>query len=343
MSLIALAERRWLPDSLIRTGIRRLLRKRLLEHGSVDAASAEESVRAFADTLRKSPIVVAPDLANQQHYDVPAEFFQLIMGGRMKYSCGYWPRAGMTLDESEESMLALACERAGIRDGMQVLDLGCGWGSMSLWIAERYPRCRIHGVSHSNSQREFIEHECRSRGISNVQATTANVADFATTQKFDRVVSVEMFEHVHNYEQLLARIASWLCKDGKLFVHIFCHRSTAYAFEDNGKDDWMARHFFTGGIMPSKDLLCEFQQDLQIEERWHIDGAHYARTCEAWLRNLDQRLDEALTVLCQSGIRNDGRQQLQRWRMFLMACAEMFNYENGSQWGVGHYLFGPAR
>lgn len=341
MNRIDLAERGWLPDWIIRMGMRGMLRARLRQERLVLGASG--GAAAFAERLRQCAIAVATDQANAQHYEVPVEFFERMLGPRLKYSCCYYPNESATLAEAEDAMLDLTCRRAEIEDGMDVLDLGCGWGSLTLWMAERYPRCRITALSNSIWQRHFIEARCRSLGLDNVRVLTANVADFAGTGSFDRIVSVEMFEHVRNYEKLFERIASWLRAEGKLFVHIFCHRELPYAFEEAGADDWMARHFFTGGIMPSLDLFGRFHRDLEIRQRWQIDGRHYARTCEHWLANLDANRDRACKLFEKRHSAAEAKVIVQRWRMFVMACAELFGYRGGSEWLVGHYLLEPSR
>lgn len=349
VSLVDLAESRWLPDWLIRFGIRRLLRqrlslrRRLLKSARAAAAKAQSqkvpsATTALVNELRESPLVIAAADANQQHYEVPTEFFRTVLGQRLKYSCGIWLRERMTLDESEVAMLALTCERAEIKNGMEVLDLGCGWGSLSLWIAEKYPACKVLAVSNSATQREYIEHVCAREGIHNLQVKTSNIADFTTERTFDRVVSIEMFEHVRNYEILLEKISGWLKVDGKLFVHIFCHRVFAYLFESEEHADWMAKHFFTGGIMPSANLLGEFSRDMEIDAQWLLEGSHYSRTCEAWLDNLDANDEQLIELFCHKRTQHESRVQLQRWRIFFMACSELFRFRNGEEWGVGHYL-----
>jgi len=338
MVALALAERGFVPDWMVRRGIRRLLRQRL-QRESERGAEPSSQLTGFAEHLRSSPIAVETDAANQQHYEVPDAFYQRVLGPRLKYSCGYWPSPETSLAESEDLMLDMTCRRAELEDGMNVLDLGCGWGSLSLWIAERYPHCRVTAVSNSHSQRRFIENRCRALGLQNVRVRTCNIARLKLKEKFDRVLSVEMFEHVRNYQLLLSRIRSWLATGGKLFVHIFCHREIAYAFEDRGKSDWMSRHFFTGGIMPAENLLAQFQEDVQLEQQWRVSGLHYARTCEAWLQNLDEHHDLLRKTLAQSGSEDTPEIQLQRWRMFFMACAELFRYRDGNEWFVGHYRF----
>jgi len=342
-SLIDFAERGQVPDWLIRMGIRRLLRRRLEEVTSrfVDhslAGRGELLTSQFAEEMRNSPMVVAADSANDQHYEVPPEFFETVLGRHLKYSCGLWATDDVSLDNSEAAMLQLTCQRAEIEDGMRILELGCGWGSLTLWMAEHYPACRITAVSNSAPQRRYIERQCAERGIGNVEVLTNNIADFRPDRQFDRVVSVEMFEHVRNYELLLNRIADWLHPDGKLFVHIFCHRQFAYPFETNGASDWMARHFFTGGIMPSEDLLREFPDDLGVSGQWHVSGLHYSRTCEAWLEKLDANADSLRELFGRELGAREASVQLQRWRMFFMACSELFRFRGGEEWGVGHYL-----
>lgn len=342
MIALDLAERGWVPDFLMRFGIRRLLRARLQEQKN-QADRDPTAKTAFYGQLCKEPIAVQTDDANRQHYEMPAEMFRFILGRRLKYSCCLYPSGTESLTQAEEAMLELTCHRAEIRDGMSILELGCGWGSFSLWLAERFPNARIVAVSNSASQKAYIEQQAKQRGLRKITILTENLTNFSIQERFDRVVSVEMFEHMRNYQLLLNRVAQWLKPEGKLFVHIFCHRYFAYLFETNTDADWMARHFFTGGIMPSRDIFSHFNEHLQVAAEWEVNGNHYAKTCEAWIANQDRNRQEILKVLRNYLPAELVALQYRRWRIFFMACAELFRFSEGEEWKIGHYLLEKAR
>ncbi len=335
---IDLMERGLLPDSLVRFGIRRLCRQRLRdeEQGSPEANRAAQE--AFVESLRREPVAVHTDEANEQHYEVPSEFFRLSLGPRLKYSCCFWPEGIDTLGAAEEASLEQVCRRAELADGMEILELGCGWGSLSLWMAEKYPKSRILSVSNSATQRAFIEARRDERGLTNLEVLTADVTGLELDRTFDRAVSIEMFEHMRNYQTLMGRVASWLNPGGKLFIHVFTHREFAYRFETEGEDNWMGRYFFTGGLMPSDDLLLQFQDDLAIEQQWRLGGVHYQKTAEAWLEAMDRNREGIMPVFEKTyGV--EAKRWFQRWRVFYMACAELWGFRGGSEWGVCHYRF----
>lgn len=332
--VMGLAERGVLPDAVIRFGIRRLLKQRLDE----EAARGDQS-DALRERLSQGPIAVRTTDANRQHYEVPAVFYERCLGHRLKYSGCYWPAGVAALNDAEDAALALVCERAELADGMDILELGCGWGSLTLWMAEHYPNARITAVSNSASQRAFILGRAEARGLSNVNVITANINDFDTDQRCDRAVSVEMFEHMANHRELMRRVAGWLREGGKLFVHVFAHQRFAYLFEEEGQSNWMGRHFFTGGIMPSHAYLPGVDEHLRCEQDWWQDGTHYQKTAEAWLANTGQARDTILPVFEQTYGQANAKRWLQRWRIFYMACAELWGYAGGSEWGVSHYRF----
>ncbi len=334
--LIELAERAIVPDAALRAGIRRLLRARLRELESA-GRSPEEDASAFSEQFATGPIALETDKANEQHYEAPTDLFVAMLGTRLKYSCCVWPEGTDTLDAAEEAMLRLTCQRAGIADGQRVLDLGCGWGSLCLWIAEQFPGCEVTAVSNSRTQKAFIDGRAAERGLGNLTVQTANAAELKLSGPFDRVCSVEMFEHMKNWSALLANVAGWIEPDGRFFAHVFCHARHFYPFQARGKADWMARHFFTGGVMPPADVFDRLEGTLQPIQQWEVCGTQYARTCRAWLDKLDGLRDEALAALREAP---NPRVALQRWRMFLMACEELFAYGGGGEWFVRHALLG---
>ena len=330
------------PDTVIRRGIRRLLDRKLVEIFAGDVELAAAMTAEFTTMMRRSPVALVPELANEQHYEVPASFFEQVLGARRKYSCCHWSPDVETLEAAEDEALRISADRAQVSDGMKVLDLGCGWGSLSLWLAEQFPNASVKSVSNSRSQRDFITAEASKRNLRNVTVEVCDMNDFDPGETFDRIVSIEMFEHMRNYDELFRRIASWLVPDGRFFMHIFTHRTTPYEYIDKGPGDWMSRHFFSGGIMPSADLPLMFPEHLNIEQRWHWDGLHYARTCRAWLDRMDNRRDAIMPILEQTyGSAEAGRWWM-RWRMFFMACEELFRYNGGNEWFVSHYRFRKA-
>lgn len=337
---ITLAERGLVPDRLIRAGIRHQLRRRLRAE-EARTASGQGGLVPHLAVMRAGPIAVSVNDANAQHYEVPASLFEAVLGHHLKYSCAYWPGGVQSLDDAEAAMLTLTCERAGIRNGMRVLDLGCGWGALSLWVAEHFPDSQVLAVSNSVSQRHFIENLRNRRGLHNIEVVTADVNRFVPSEHFDRIVSVEMFEHLRNYELVLKRITSWLAPGGRLFVHIFAHKQYPYFFEVGESADWMARYFFTGGMMPSEDLLPACDGPLTVESQWLVGGTHYAQTARAWLTNLDRRSDLVKEVLQRDLGTADGTRWLHRWRLFFLACAELFDYREGTEWRVAHYRLAP--
>ena len=341
-------ERGLVPDAVTRLAIRRLCRGRLQEAMGGDADARQLKQSAFLDSMRSGPIAPVPEKANQQHYELPPEFFAAVLGPRRKYSCCYWPTPSASLAEAEDAALASACQRAQLVDGQNVLELGCGWGSLSLWMAERYPASRITAMSNSVSQRRFIQAQATARGLTNLQVITADITAFAPPLvtsdhgPFDRVMSIEMFEHMRNYELLLSRIASWLKPTGKLFVHIFCHRQLVYPFATTTTADWMGRYFFTGGIMPCASVFGHFDRHLRVARQWSWNGNHYRRTAEAWLANFDARRDLVLEIFKSVYGQHAAARWVQRWRMFFLAVAELFGYGSGQEWHVSQYLLQPS-
>jgi len=334
---VLLVDRGHVPDVLTRAGIRHLCRRRLTSL-PVSADDALEVEGMLATAMARSPIALVPEKANEQHYEVPASFFEVVLGPRRKYSSCHFPTPDASLADAESSSLAITAERARLADGQAILELGCGWGSLTLWMAERFPESRITAVSNSGSQRRSIEAICAERGLRNVTVITADANTLELDGRFDRVVSIEMFEHLRNWPRMLERIAGWLEPEGLLFLHVFCHHRAPYLFEDLGATDWMSRHFFSGGLMPSRGLIRRFDRDLHVVGDWYWEGTHYERTANAWLANLDRRRDEATAALATAMPAGEAERWTTRWRIFFMACAELFGLRDGAEWGVAHHL-----
>ena len=337
--LIALAEKGYIPDLMIRLGIRSLLQRRIKELVSEDKTINLKNKQSFINDMDAAPLALVPDLANEQHYEIPAEFYNLCLGKNKKYSSCFWEKNTSNLDDAEDISLQLTAEHANLKDGLAILELGCGWGSLSLWMASHFPKASITSVSNSASQKAYITSEAKKRNINNLQVITCDMNDFSSNEKFDRVVSVEMVEHMRNHRKLFANIKKWLKPEGYFMMHIFVHKSQPYLFEVKDDDDWMSKYFFSGGMMPSDDLPSFFQEDLTLKNTWRWSGEHYEQTANAWLENIDANKAKALTVLEKIYGKNNAVMWLNRWRIFFMACAELWGYKGGKEWFVSHYLF----
>ncbi|MBS1638204.1 MAG: class I SAM-dependent methyltransferase [Bacteroidetes bacterium] len=335
----SLLEKNKIPDSLIRIGIRRLLAQRLRDEKKADTEAQQAHFMELVNELKQAPIAIHTADANQQHYEVPTAFYKYCLGKHLKYSSGYWKPGVIDIDTSEKDMLELTCERAGLADGQDVLELGCGWGSLSLFMAARYPGSRFTVVSNSRTQKVYIDEQARLRGINNLTVITADINAFTIQQTFDRIVSVEMFEHMRNYQALLQKVSSFMKPDARLFIHIFTHKTYAYKFEVIDDTDWMSRYFFTGGIMPSDHLLMYFADHLSVQKHWHVSGTHYQKTSEAWLRNMDRHKDQIMPLFRETYGADQALKWWVYWRIFFMACAELWGYHGGEEWIVSHYLF----
>mgnify|MGYP001307520236 FL=1 len=338
-NFIGLAEKGHVPDFLIKIGIQKLCNDRLIWYKSLGVENLQKHNNDWISKLKDSPIALVPEKANEQHYEVPPEFFEIVLGKHLKYSCGFWNDNNVNLDQSEKDMLEKYIIRAELKDSLNILELGCGWGSLTFFMAQKFPKAKITAVSNSNDQRKFIENKCKQKGIENIHVITCDMNDFDTDKKFDRVVSIEMFEHMRNYKLLLNKISNWLNDSGKLFIHIFSHNSMVYPYEDNGPGDWMSREFFSGGLMPSHNLLLNFQDDLKIEKHWKVSGMHYSLTSYAWLDQMDSNRTRILKIFDKAYGSNVSKVWFYRWRIFFLACAVMFGMRSGTEWGVSHYRF----
>lgn len=332
-------EKDQLPDFLIRKGIRNLLKQRLEQENKGNTEAQQAHFMNLVEELKNSPIAINTSDANEQHYEVPTKFYQYCLGKHLKYSSGYWKEGVTDIDTSEKDMLELTCQRAELADGQNVLELGCGWGSLSLFMASKYPKSTFTVVSNSRTQKLHIDEQAKNSGIQNLTVITVDINAFTLDATFDRVVSVEMFEHMRNYQLLMQKVAHLLKPQGKLFVHIFTHKEYAYKFEVIDETDWMSKYFFTGGIMPSDDLLLYFNEHLSIDKHWHVSGMHYSKTSEAWLQNMDKHKAEIIPLFEQTYGKANALKWWVYWRLFYMACAELFGYNDGNEWMVSHYLF----
>lgn len=328
------------PDFVTRRAITSLVteaRKRLDREGPHDSA-------AFAREMAARAIAEHTDAANDQHYELPPEFFRICLGARLKYSCCLYGDGAETLDQAEEKALAESCAHAGLEDGQSVLELGCGWGSLSLWMAEHYPHSRITAVSNSHGQRGHIEEQARLRGLTNLSVITCDMNDFEApgAGTYDRIVSVEMFEHMANWRALLTRAKGWLKPEGRMFIHIFTHRDAPYRFDHTDSGDFIAQHFFTGGVMPSQDLMHQFPDLFAVEQTWTWNGVNYARTAEDWLANMDANPERVLALMRETYGAENARLWVRRWRRFYLATAGLFGNDGGRTWAVTHYRLKPA-
>ncbi len=330
-----------IPDALIRIGIRSRLKGTLAPFEKLDCEERQQLIMKHVEELKNSPIAIATDEANEQHYELPTAFFSKVLGPHLKYSSGYWDSGVTDIETSEARMLKLTCERAGLKNGDRILELGCGWGSLTLWMAKEFPDSKITAVSNSRTQRKHIEGQAKERGLTNLEIKTVNMITYEGEGDsiFDRVVSVEMFEHMKNYERLLANVARWLRPGGKLFIHIFTHHRVSYHFESRDASDWMSRYFFTGGQMPSHDLLKQFQSDLTLEQDWQVNGRHYQQTAEHWLEKMDQNRAAIMPLFVETYGADQATKWWAYWRVFYMSCAELWGYRQGQEWLVSHYRF----
>ena len=338
MNIDSLLEKNLLPDSAIRAGIRRLLKERLKDEKKATPDAQQEHFNALLESCRNSPIAIETKAANEQHYEVPTEFYKYCLGPNLKYSSGFYKPGVYSLEQAEKDMLAITCERAELKNGMEILELGCGWGSLTLWMEKHFPNAKITAVSNSRTQKEFIDATAKERGLNNIEIITADMNVFDTDKKFDRVVSVEMFEHMRNHGMLLKKISGWMKTDAALFIHIFTHKNFLYFFEVKDNSDWMSKYFFTGGMMPSDHYLYYWNEDLKVKKHWRVSGEHYSKTSEAWLENMDKNKSAIMPLFEKTYGKENATKWWVYWRVFYLACAELWGFENGEEWFVSHYL-----
>ena len=326
-----------LPDLVIRKGIQHFIKKRIKEDIGESTRQRDLKRKEFVEQMPHWPIAIKTDDANDQHYRLPTSFFEEVLGKNLKYSCCHWDQA-TNLDESEDEMLEITLDRADIKDGHRILELGCGWGAITLAMARKFPKSKITAISNSPEQRKFILNRAEKENLDNVEVLTQNVAELNLDEQFDRVISIEMFEHMRNYPALLKNISNLLNDGGKLFVHIFVHRDVPYTFDVKDESDWMTKYFFSGGIMPSSHLLFYFQDDLKMENYWAVEGSHYTKTARAWLDNMDHKKDKLMVILRNHYGEADALKWFNYWRVFFMSCEELWRFNKGNEWFIGHYL-----
>ncbi len=327
-----------LPDFVIRLGIKFLNKRRLQEHYSLSSEIRHEKLKEFMLQLKTGPISVNTKTTNAQHYELPTEFFKIVLGPKLKYSCSYFNSKKDTLAEADENMLNIYLQRAKIKNSDEILELGCGWGSLTVYMATQFPKSKITAISNSSVQKKYIDQLLKKRKIKNVNVITSDFNDFSTQKKFDKVVSIEMFEHIRNYEKAFQKVHSFLKKGGQCFIHIFAHREIAYPFEVKDDSDWMSKYFFTGGTMPSNHLFTYFCHPLKINDHWVVNGKQYTYTADKWLENMDANKERVLKIF-QDVYEDEYKIWYQYWRIFFMSVAELFGYKNGNEWVINHYLF----
>ncbi|XP_057959261.1 (S)-coclaurine N-methyltransferase isoform X2 [Malania oleifera] len=337
--MLASLERNLLPDAVIRILTRLLLASRLRSGYRPSSDLQLSDLLHFSHCLREMPIAIDTDKPKAQHYELPTSFFKLVLGKHLKYSCCYFPDKSSTLEDAEKAMLEVYCKRSRIEDGHTVLDVGCGWGSLTLYIAQNYANCRITGICNSSTQKAHIEEQCQELQLQNVEIIVADISTFKMEASYDRIFSIEMFEHMKNYKDLLKKISEWMKQDGLLFIHHFCHKAFAYHFEDIDEDDWITRYFFTGGTMPSANLLLYFQDDVSVVDHWLVNGRHYQQTSEEWLKRMDQNMASIRSIMESTYGKDSATKWTVYWRTFFIAVAELFGYNNGEEWMVAHFLF----